>query len=151
MFMEGLKAHVDDLLNPWRHPINAALWLVRVGLPPAAAPPIYSFDNASAHVNKDSLAHLAMEAGKNWEPLPPHSGDLHRVIERVHARVCREFQNWLYDNTTPRSMLAYCQKLEGLFYSTETADIYSKDISTIHLLYDQVWAKEGGLPPVRYR
>ena len=149
--MEDLRAHVDDLLNPRRHPLNALAWLWRVGRSRAAAPPIFSFDNASAHINADTLTHLGISANRNWQVLPAHSGDLHRVIERVHARVCGAFQNWLYDDTSPRSMPAYCQKLESLFYSMETADIHAADIRTIHLLYQQVVAKQGGLPPVRYR
>jgi len=151
ILMEDLRACVDDLLSPRRHPLNALAWLWRVGSSPAVAPPIFSFDNASAHANRDALIHLGISAARNWEPLPPHSGDLHRVIERVHARVCGAFQNWLYDDTSPRSMPAYCQKLESLFYSMEKSDIHAADIRSIHLLYQQVVTKEGGLPPVRYR
>lgn len=149
--MEGLRAHVDGLLSTQLHPLNALAWFWRVGSSPAVAPPIFSFDNASVHVNQGALIHLGISAVSNWEVLPPHSGDLHRVIERVHARVCGAFQDWLYDDTTPRSMAAYCQKLESLFYSMEKAHIHAADIGSIHLLYQQVVAKDGGLPPVRYR
>lgn len=149
--MEGLFAKVDWLLDPQHNPMGALRWMAETGGSRLTMTPIFSFDNASCHVNAAILAHLRLIEGDNWARLPPHSGDLHRVIERVHARLCGAFQDWLYEDSTPLSMPDYCEKLESLFYSTQTAAIHSADISTIHELYQQVVAREGGLPPVHYR
>lgn len=149
--MEELSAKLDSMLDPHLHPLVALRWMAETGGSRLTHPPIYSFDNASCHVHSDTLTHLRLINGVNREPLPPHSGDLHRVIERVHARLCGAFQDWLYEDSTPLSMAEYCEKLESLFYSTQTADIHSADISTIHELYQQVFDRDGGLPPALYR
>ena len=151
VFMEELKAKIHSMLDSKLHPLAALRWMSVTGGSHLTCPPIFSFDNASCHVNKGALAHLGLIDGVNWVRLPPHSGDLHRVIERVHARLCGAFQDWLYEGSTILSMHEYCQKLESLFYSTQTANIHEADISTIHELYQQVVSKEGGLPPARYR
>lgn len=149
--MEELKAKLDNMLDPQLHPLTALQWMAETGGSRLSHPPIFSFDNASCHVQGDTLSYLRLIEGDNWARLPPHSGDLHRVIERVHARLCGRFQDWLYEDCTPLSMVDYCAKLESLFYSTQTADIHSADISTIHALYQQVLERDGGLPPAQYR
>lgn len=149
--MEGLFARIDWMLDPQLNPEHALRWMAETGGSRLTMPPIFSFDNASCHVHADTLAHLRLIEGENWARLPPHSGDLHRVIERVHARLCGAFQDWLYEDSTPLSMAEYCEKLESLFYSTQTANIHSADISTIHELYQQVVACDGGMPPALYR
>ena len=149
--MEELSAKLDSMLDPQLHPLAALLWMTETGGSRLTCCPIFSFDNASCHVNPNILTHLRLINGVNWERLPPHSGDLHRVIERVHARLCGAFQDWLYEDSTPLSMAEYCEKLDSLFYSTQKAEIHKADISTIHELYQELLSREGGLPPAHYR
>lgn len=149
--MEELFAKLDSMLDPQLNPLTALRWMAGTGGSRHTCCPIFSFDNASCHVNQDMLAHLHLIVGDNWVRLPPHSGDLHRVIERVHARLCGAFQDWLYEDSALLSMAEYCEKLESLFYSTQKAEIHSADISTIHELYQQVLSRDGGLPPAHYR
>lgn len=149
--MEQLYAKIGTLLDPQLNPLGALRWMAETGVSRLTCPPIFSFDNASCHVDRATLAYLRLIDGLNWERLPPHSGDLHRVIERVHARLCGAFQEWLYEDSTPLTMSEYCEKLEDLFYSTQTADIHYKDIASISELYAHVVLNKGGLPPAHLR
>lgn len=128
-----------------------ARWEKLTGGTPTELPPMYSFDNASCHSDADTLFKLHLIDGLSWDKLPPHSGDLHRVVERVHARLCGRFADWLYEDSTPLTMPEYCHKLETLFYETEFADIHAADIDTIGELYRRVVQLQGGRPEARYR
>lgn len=120
--MQQLK---DRITTKLQEPAAAAAWEAATGGSPAKCPPIYSFDNPSIHTNnKTYLRELGLvKTGSRvtWLELPTYSGDLHRTIERVHARVCMQFQEWVDDTSTTRTMSLYCQKLISLFL-TQTPD-----------------------------
>ena len=109
-----------------------------------------SFDNATVHTDPEVLAALGLKAGFNWLVLPARSPDLHRAIERVHARICAKFQDWLYEDDQ-YSMWGYCLKLFKIFMTTETKETTMKDLDSIHLLYDRVLELKGRYPEKHFR
>lgn len=116
----------DRITAKLQEPEAAAAWKAATGGTPEECPPIYSFDNPSIHLNNTTyLRELGLMEGSAptdaWLQLPTYSGDLHRTIERVHARVCRQFQTWLDDASQDRTMADYCQTLCDIFFSTQTA------------------------------
>ena len=105
-------------------------WKQATGGTPEKCPPIFSFDNPTIHLNNQTylrelglMAAGSEEATGAWLKLPPYSGDLHRTIERVHARVCQQFQRWMNDSTTERDMDFYCRALAGIFWRTQTPEL----------------------------
>lgn len=146
--MKELYAQLDRLL---KNKQCIERWKKLTGGTPSECQPIFSFDNAGCHSDSQTLFRLHLINGWSWDKLPPHSGDLHRVVERVHARLCGRFADWLYDDSTPLTMPEYCYKLETLFYETELADIHAADIRTIDALYKRVVQLKGARPEACYR
>lgn len=152
-FMKMLEARATRLLENKEF---ADRWEQRTGGTPAQCPPIYSFDNPTIHFDLAVLLELKMAVQDERDKvhvtpkrlvLPPYSGDLHRCIERVHARICGKFQEWVNHTTDSYSMSAYCQKLQDIFYTTETHNITFKDIQTIDALYEKVIELAGAKAP----
>jgi hypothetical protein len=136
---------------------GAEAWRQATGGDPVTCPPIYSFDNCSVHVNdKQALRGLGLvDQADNptafWLRLPTYSGDLHRSIERVHARICSAFKAWLDDDCKEYGMYEYIAILHYFFHKTQTSAVISKCMSDISDLYQQVVDLRGGIPPARYR
>lgn len=140
-----------------------AAWIAHTGGTPEECPPIYSFDNPSIHTaNLQGLHALGLvdAAGKPtaaWLQLPPHSGDLHRTIERVHARICGAFQAWLDDDCTEYHIFGYIMKLQNIFLTTQLSDVIcscmfgkpgtASEKHNIFALYERVRELKGGIPP----
>ena len=149
-FMTQLQAKVQAELAK---PEVAAAWKAATGGTPQQCPPIFSFDNPSIHKNDtDYLKELGLAAPESkkkpvptetWLVLPPYSGDLHRTIERVHARVCGRFQRWVDDDHTAYAMIAYCKVLKNIFEQTQTPDVISKCMKTLPKLYKHVVEVKG--------
>ena len=149
-FMTKLQANVQAELAK---PEVAAAWEAATGGTPQQCPPIFSFDNPNIHTasiaNLKELGLAAPESRKtavateSWLVLPPYSGDLHRTIERVHARVCGQFQRWVDDDRAVYTMKAYCQCLKGFFELTQTPEVISKCMKTLPKLYQHVLEVQG--------
>jgi len=155
----------EAVMKKLAEPEHLAAWVAATGGTPEECPPIYSFDNPSIHLNNHAylvelgLAKLSapgapLEPTDAWLPLPPYSGDLHRTIERVHARVCGQFQRWVNTSTTARTMEGYCTKLADIFNTTQTADVISacmgKKNASLPDLYRKVVELGGGKAPRPY-
>lgn len=140
-------------------PEGRRAWIAATGGTPDADdnPPVYSFDNPSIHTDPGMLTSLGLadpSTGKpadKWLELPPRSGDLHRTIERVHARICGAFRDWLYDDCTEYCMMGYCLKLAQIFKTTQTAQVISKCMKNITALYRKVVELEGKRAPRPFR
>lgn len=148
--MRELQANVQQQL---RDPATARAWRAATGGTPQECPPIYSFDNPSIHKNnKDYLRELGLmeldkdEATTAWLVLPRYSGDLHRTIERTHARVCDKFQAALNEERTARTMEFYIQRLFG-FFRTQDSKVITKCMSKLPQLYQKVIELNGAKPP----
>lgn len=132
-------------------PATRKAWEEATGGDPEVKWPIFSFDNATIHTDAEVLQALHLVAGVTWMVLPARSPDLHRCIERVHARICGLFQNWLYDDDTPYCMRGYCDELRSIFLTKETPKTTQKDLKKIHELYTRVLELKGRYPEKKYR
>ena len=137
------------------------LWQLFTGGTPEQYPPIYSFDNPSAHTsNLEYMKELGLAVAKvgtemvatdAWLKLPAHSPDLHRTIERVHARVCDQFQEWMDDDCQQYSVQEYCFKMQQIFFKTQTGTCIRGCMKDISALYERVVELKGGIPERKYR
>jgi hypothetical protein len=149
-FMNQLQANVQAELAK---PEVAAAWEAATGGTPQQCPPIFSFDNPSIHVASiTNLKQLGLVPPDSkdakvptdaWLQLPPYSGDLHRTIERVHARVCGVFQRWIDDDSGDYTMLAYCKCLANYFKTTQTPAVISSCMQSLPELYAHVVELQG--------
>lgn len=150
--MEGIKRVMAEVLSD---PLGRQQWIKATGGTPEECPPIYSFDNPSIHTDFVVLFTLGLvdDEGKpaNRLVLPPHSPDLHRTIERVHARICKRFQDWLYDVPNICEMQDYCSKLQSIFYETQLKDVIQACMSDISDLYERVVELKGAVPEHCFR
>lgn len=137
-------------------PLGRQKWYEATGGYPEVCPPIFSFDNPSIHTDPIHLIMLGLSEFNGLPTasrlvLPPHSGDLHRTIERVHARICKNFQDWLYEDDNEYCVEGYCAKLRSIFYNTQQKDVISSCIKDIHKLYKRVIELKGGVVERKYR
>lgn len=84
-------------------------------------------------------------------PLPAYCPDLHRTVERVHARICGLFQTWLNDQTETVSVAECVLQLQHIFYTTQEPCVIESDMSNIRELYQEVVKLKGGRPKKQYR
>jgi len=121
----------SDLAARFADPEVRAKWQAATGGTPEEQPPIFSFDNPSSHTDLEALQQLGL-ADNAGEPtpirlkLPAYSGDLHRTVERVHARICGKLQRWLDVFDEEYSMVTYCVKLRNIFLKSQTPEVISK-------------------------
>ena len=106
--------------------------------------PVLSMDNDRIHTSA-RLADMGIPSRYRLK-LPPYSPDLHRVIERVHGRICMEFRKQLhYDHSicTPKQ---YCKLLKEIFYSSQSQKVIAKDVDGLPDLWQHV-ARSGKYGP----
>ena len=111
-------------------------------------PPIYSFDNARFHTA--AIPDLNISADEEM-PLPPHSPDLHKVVEHQHALIKREFQKRF---TIDRSISTRDEAktlLSQVIQQVVKADSVAKDANSLYLTYKQVQLAVGDYPSSRFR
>ena len=134
--------------------------------------PIYSFDNTGIHIDEDILVGLGfavrvpegegeayrLEPTPSWLVLPTYSGDLHRTVERVHARICHQFEEWLHDDCALYEMTDYISKLYTIFITTQTHTVIEncmwppkKPSNNLSALYQSVVDCGGAIPPRNVR
>lgn len=113
--------------------------------------PIYSYDNPRIHTNPDMLQRLGINPDLNAFPLPPKSPDMHRIIERVHGRICTRFRKWLADQPQKQTIQACIAKLREIFFQTETPTVHQNDIASYHEMLQQIVERQGAWPERRYR
>lgn len=158
--MEKIMGVMKDMLDT---PQGREAWKKATGGTPESHPPIYSFDNPSIHTDPDVLVSLGLatkdatgvaQPTDKWLQLPPHSPDLHRTIERAHARLCDPFQVFLYKDTCEYTMAGYCWLLSQLFYA-QRGDFVARTIQAcmhdIDALYQRVVELHGNIPERKYR
>lgn len=126
-------------------------WTRLTGGSPQQKPPIFSLDNDGIHSHPDTLTNLGLFDGLTRLPLPAHSPDLHRTVERAHARICGPFQAWVNDQTTELTPAVCLQQLMYIFYNTQKASVIEADMSDIRDLYTRVLELGGSRPPKRFR
>lgn len=109
----------------------------------------YSFDNASAHDCEEvDLSVYGIEGDRR--ELPPCSGDMHKVIETVHATLQNAVQRELLQNPQRYTGAAFSALVERLFRHEITAARVRQHVRSLPELYRQVVAAEGGYVAPRY-
>lgn len=119
----------------------------------------YSFDNASIHtaaLEKDEDGHsllgeLGFDEKLHRLPLPPYSGDMHRVIEHTHGTAVRLFRNWLNHHPGKLTIEEYKQQFEEIYSNCITKESVQKDVKTLPALYKWVADNAGNYPPAEMR
>ena len=78
--------------------------------------------------------------------MPGLSPDMHRGIERMHARLEQHFELWYYFDRVSYPSKRYTEYLENAFYNcAEVAGhkTIMKDVSTLHEAFAEI-VKRGG-------
>lgn len=108
-------------------------------------PIIWSYDNASIHLNKQRMRDIGITPAKdNRLPLPPLSGDMHKVIEHVHPRVCSTFKWWVLQQGKVLTPEAYMQKFEEVFFAEIKPHQIEQDCKSLKDLYAAIIQADGG-------
>lgn len=116
--------------------------------------PTISFDNPNIHGGEKNWGNIMAACGMTKRqrfPLTKYSPDIHRIIEHTHARLVRDFQEWLDTHDGDFDLPAYKVKLIQLFYEKQTAKVIAADVSTLRELYSEIIKAGGGWPPKRFR
>lgn len=108
----------------------------------------WSYDNPSIH--DADLAQLGITE-LNRAPLPPQSGDMHKVVEHVHATLCTAMSEWVARNPNVTKSADIKQQFEALFFKHITPAHVKKDIDSLPAQWRAIKANEGGWTPVKYR
>lgn len=80
--------------------------------------PIWSFDHPNIHGGETGapvLEALGLSEAEHF-PLTQNSPDLHRVVERTHARLCQRFDRWFLMQKQEHSMSRYKEEFMRMFY-----------------------------------
>ena len=121
---------------------------------------IYSFDGAGIHeasLNKKKGNGVSLAGAYQFDeetqraPLPPYSGDMHRVIEHSHGIAAIAFKKWLYRQPAARTTEDYKQAFERVYRECITAAVVAADVETLPELYQWIWEHDGAVPPSRLR
>lgn len=119
---------------------------------------LFSFDNASIHesamewrADRSGLMQMMGFKREQRIPLSPYSPDLHRTIERAHARATTAFHKYLYANPSVNTISEYKFHFERIFKDVNNAAVIAADVSTLPELYHWVHAHNGEWPPAAMR
>lgn len=105
--------------------------------------PLWSYDNATVHLNKTEMAAVGITEA-NRLPLPPLSGDMHKVIEHVHARLIKAFKEEVVKLGRVCEPHEYMELLSSLFFKIITADQIARDVDSLKPLYAAIIKAQGG-------
>lgn len=110
---------------------------------------VWSLDNPPIHTCND-YSELGISTD-DWAPLPPASGDMHRVIEHVHGTLTREMQRWLLCNRGQSDMATLQAALTDLFFRHITQEGVDSDVGKLPALWDAVVEAQGSYVSWRLR
>ncbi len=168
-FINFLKRAQAAFQSRLEDPSNRANWESILGMDkgPAQAPypksrpfrPIWSWDRPRIHgsVGGKNTAYVLEQAGLSKEEhfdLPPKSGrDLHRVIERVHARLVSAFERWFASDLQPYSVQTYKDVLQTMFYcdaSIASPGVIQAEVRALPAVMAAICGLAGDYPPHPY-
>lgn len=96
---------------------------------PEESDPIYSFDGPSIH-DPSNLTDVGVVEGQNTFPLPAYAGDIHKVIEHVHAQVTKSFAVFLQHVKSKQSHQVYRAQAEHCFWRV-TSESVARDVESL--------------------
>lgn len=112
--------------------------------------PIWSFDNDKIHQDRAMQSALHMY-GRTRFPLPPHSHDIHHVVEHCLGRLKRDFKAWYYNHPRSRSMAEYRQALTSLFFTNQTPAVIAADVDNLPSVFNAIKEKGGDWPARKFQ
>lgn len=116
--MRPLRDIADRIMAENKHKLKTEEW-----------EPIYSLDGPSIHVRALDNLDFVFE-GQNKFPLPPHSADIHKVIEHVHANLSTAMDKWAVREGRGKSAEEFREHYKSLFYKLSASAI-QKDILSL--------------------
>lgn len=119
----------------------------------------YSFDNASIHTaalkkganGQSLLSVFGFDEDMHRLPLPPHSGDMHKIIEHTHGVATDKFRKWLNSNPGKFEVERYKEEFERIYQEEMKQHRVKADVETLRATYMWIVDNDGAYPPKRLR
>jgi hypothetical protein len=105
-------------------------------------PIMWSYDNASIHLNQRMMGAIGMDK-QDRLPLPPLSGDMHKVIEHVHPRLCEAMKLWVMQQGKVLKPQQYMDKMAEIFFKIIKPEQIANDCKSLPATYREVVKHQG--------
>lgn len=115
--------------------------------------PRFSLDNARIHVSaKSMLTQEGFLTPDRFISLPPYSGDIHKVIEQVHAVCNSEFDKELERlEEAEESIEGYQVMYLNTFYEKVTQQWIQASVTSLQSTFAQIILAGGAYPSKEFR
>lgn len=114
---------------------------------------VWSFDNDRIH--EGALAELRLRgliSSSNKAPLPPHSPDMHKVVEHCIGRLTTKVNAELADTEDVQQSVAYWKgRMEEFFFQQISAESIAKDVASLRATYQAIVQVQGAWPAKKHR
>lgn len=114
---------------------------------------VWSFDNDRVH--QAALPELRLRgllSQSNRAPLPPHSPDMHKVIEHCIGRLTSMVVAEMADTEdVPLSVAHWQARLHDMFFNHISAESIARDVSSLAATYQAIIDVEGAWPAKAFR
>jgi hypothetical protein len=110
--------------------------------------PIFSWDNASVHVGGDKV--IGPKGTPFRAPLPPHSPDMHKVIEHVFNRCANYFKHIvpaLFHECEHHTLALWPQLVESYLFHVEQLQWVRADVDSLKKTYQFIKDHNGDVCP----
>lgn len=114
---------------------------------------VWSFDNDRIHQGAlPELQLRGISSSSNRAPLPPHSPDMHKVVEHCIGRLTSMVDAELADTEDVQQSVAYWKgRMEHFFFGSITADSIARDVGSLGDTYRAIQEVQGAWPAKTYR
>lgn len=114
---------------------------------------VWSFDNDRIHqAALPELQGRGLISNSNRAPLPPHSPDMHKVVEHCIGRLTSMVNAELADTEDIQQSVGHWKaRMEHFFYNHITAESIARDVSSLPATYQAIVDVAGAWPAKRYR
>ena len=114
---------------------------------------VWSFDNDRIHqAALPELQNRGLIINSNRAPLPPHSPDMHKVVEHCIGRLTSMVNAELADTEDIHHSVSHWKaRMEHFFYNCISAQSIARDVSSLAATYQAIIDVAGAWPAKRYR
>lgn len=114
---------------------------------------VWSFDNDRVHTAAlPELRVRGLLTQDNRAPLPPHSPDMHKVIEHCIGRLTGMVVAELADTEDVNLSVAHWQaRLQDMFFNYVSAESIARDVSSLAATYQAILDVQGAWPAKAFR